>query len=131
VEEEATRIPLEEDHADDQSKAEEGPPLQEGAASRSGRSFLCCIVLVGAIVAAAVALSVALAVAVSADDEATVLDKLDEQPVDVDRMVEGGNDLANVKISRIRDWLDEAHNLLMLLWLFPGVCFVESYPCLL
>jgi hypothetical protein len=26
-----------------------------------------------------------------------------------------------VKISRIRDWLDEAHNLLMLLWLFPNV----------
>jgi hypothetical protein len=37
----------------------------------------------------------------------------------------------NVKISRIRDWLDEAHNLLMLLWLFPSVYFVESYPCLL
>jgi hypothetical protein len=36
-----------------------------------------------------------------------------------------------VKISRIRDWLDEAHNLLMLLWLFPSVYFVESYPCLL
>jgi hypothetical protein len=31
-----------------------------------------------------------------------------------------------VKISRIRDWLDEAHNLLMLLWLFPSVCFDES-----
>jgi hypothetical protein len=37
----------------------------------------------------------------------------------------------SVKISRIRDWLDEAHNLLMLLWLFPSVYFVESYPCLL
>jgi hypothetical protein len=35
-----------------------------------------------------------------------------------------------VKISRIRDWLDEAHNLLMLRWLFPSVYFVESYPCL-
>jgi hypothetical protein len=38
---------------------------------------------------------------------------------------------STVKISRIRDWLDEAHNLLMLLWLFPSVYFVESYPCLL
>jgi hypothetical protein len=36
-----------------------------------------------------------------------------------------------VKISRIRDWLDEAHNLLMILWLFPSVSFVESHPCLL
>jgi hypothetical protein len=40
-------------------------------------------------------------------------------------------DMAGVKIPRIRDWLDEAHNLLMLLWLFPSVCFIESCPCLL
>jgi hypothetical protein len=36
-----------------------------------------------------------------------------------------------VKIPRIRDWLDEAHNLLMLPQLFPRVCFDESHPCLL
>jgi hypothetical protein len=33
-----------------------------------------------------------------------------------------------VKISRIRDWLDEAHNLLMLPWLFPSVYSTGRIP---
>ena len=101
--EEVTRIPLKEDHADEERDTEEGsPPLQEGATRRPPGHFRLyyVLLLVGALAAAVVALSVALVVVVLDDEDATVLPSVDEQSAD-DRLVEGGNGLAQVPVALV------------------------------